>query len=296
MRLDESDPDSDPPRDVPGSPPSDPSDEGLQPNPTVSVAWPMPFVDERTPDEEPPVVELWRAVGDVTPWGTMLMLFAWALVFALTAWRQELGVADALVMRGANAAPGGVVDALWRSLASTFLHASMSHVFFNALTLLVLGQAAERVFARGGFPFVAALGGSLASFGSLAWRTHAAPGAPGIAIGGSGLVFALGGALLVAAVRLRRYLAVGRARAFAAVIMLLVLPGLASGFERFGTDNAAHTAGILAGFVLGACIPLRAALGGPPRSITTEVLGVLAGLALLLTLLLVLRGHGVALG
>ncbi len=293
MRLDESAPDSDPPRDVPGSSLSDPSDNRPRLNPTVSVAWPMPFVDDRTPDEEPPAVELWRAVGDVTPWGTMLMLFAWALVFALTAWRQELGFADALVVRGANTAPGGVVDALWRSLASTFLHASVSHVLFNALTLLVLGQATERVFARGGFLVVAMFGGSLASFGSLAWRTHVAPSAPGIAIGGSGMVFALGGALLVAAVRLRRYLAVGRARAFAAVIMLLVLPGLASGFERFGTDNAAHTAGLLAGFALGACVPLRTALGGPPRSIATDVLGGLASLALLLTFLLVLRGQGV---
>lgn len=293
--MDEPDDEFEPPRDEPEPKPAGEGDAGTRAQPNMSVAWPLPFVDEQEIDEEPPVVELWRAVGDVTPWGTMLLLLAWAIVFALTTWRQELTVVDALVLRGANSAPSGVADALWRSLASTFLHASASHVFFNAITLLVLGQAAERVFARGGFSVIAAFGGALASFGSLAWRSHIAPGAPGIGIGGSGLVFALGGALLVVAVRLRRHLAVGRARAFAAVILMLTMPGLASGFERFGTDNAAHAAGLLAGFVLGACVPLRGALGGPARSRATDVLGGLASVALLLTFLLVLRGHGVAL-
>lgn len=276
--------------------PAGPTESSASP---VTVAWPLPFVpDETPPDEpppdEPPPLELWRAVGDLTPWGTMLLLLGWGVVFALTTARQELDDSAWLVARGANVPSAGVLESAWRSLASTFLHGSASHAFFNAVTLLVLGQAAERIFAPGGFALIAVLGGACASFGSLAWRVHVAPDSPGLSIGGSGLVFALGGALLVVAVRLRRRLAVGRARAFFAVILLLTMPGLSAGFQRFGTDNAAHATGLVAGFVLGAVLPLRPALGGAPRSRATALLGALAGVALLVTFALVVRGHGVA--
>jgi rhomboid protease GluP len=249
----------------------------------------LPGALSHEPEEAPPV-ELWSAVGNVTPWGTMLLLLAWAVVFALTAARGELGDTAALTARGANTLPLGAWDAAWRWLASTFLHESPSHVFFNALSLLVFGQAVERIYARGGFALVGTVGGAAASAGSLLWRLQRGAGDVGMSIGGSGLVFALGGALLVAAVRLRRHLAVGRARALGAVILLLTLPGFSAGFQRHATDNAAHGAGLLAGMLLGAVVPLRAELGGPPRSRATAVLGALAAAALFASFVLVLKG------
>jgi rhomboid protease GluP len=236
-------------------------------------------VSELADPAEPPPLELWNAVGNVTPWGTMLLLLSWAVVFALQAMRHELGDATSMLERGANATPHGVLDGAWRALASTFLHESPGHVFFNAVTLLVLGQASERIFARGGFPLLVALGGASASLASLAWRMQRGGGA-GMSIGGSGVVFALGGALLAVAFRLRHRLAVGRARALGAVVLWLTLPGLAAGFQRHGTDNAAHAAGLLAGALLGAIVPVREPLGGPQRSAATLVLGILATFAL----------------
>jgi membrane associated rhomboid family serine protease len=237
---------------------------------------------------EPPPVELWNAVGDVVPWGTMLVLLAWGTVFAAQAAQQEVGVTAALVARGANVVPHGVRDAAWRLLASTFLHESPSHVFFNAVTLLVLGQAVERIFARGGFPLLYVLGGAVASLGSLAWRVHRDAAGAGLSIGGSGVVFALGGALFAAAFRLRHHLAVGRARALGAVVLLLTLPSFSAGFQRHGTDNAAHAAGLLAGIVVGALAPLRERLGGPRRSGVVMALGVLSAIAMVATLVRVL--------
>src|SRR5260370_18125286 len=117
-----------------------------------------------------------------------------------------------MAARGGNMGPHGALDAAWRALASTFLHESPAHVFFNAVTLLVLGQATERIFARGGFALLAALGGAAASFGSLWWRLHHAGGDhAGMSIGGSGLGFALGGALIAAAYPLRHALPVAPA-------------------------------------------------------------------------------------
>src|SRR5260370_39498452 len=122
-----------------------------------------------------------------------------------------------MAARGGNMGPHGALDAAWRALASTFLHESPAHVFFNAVTLYVLGQATERIFARGGFALLAALGGASASFGSLWGRLHHAGGDhAGMSIGGSGLGFALGRALLAAADRMRPAPAVGRPRPLAA--------------------------------------------------------------------------------
>jgi rhomboid protease GluP len=260
----------------------------------VSVQDPPPFepgdlepaVAEFAP--EPPPLELWNAVGDVTPWGTLLLLLSWAVVFALMAARHELGEPVSMLARGANAPPHGVLDAAWRALASTFIHESPPHVFFNAITLLVLGQACERIFAPGGFPLLCAMGGSAASLGSLAWRLHRGAGAESMSVGGSGIVFALGGALLAVAFRLRHRLAVGRARALGAVVLWLTLPALTAGFQVHGTDNAAHASGVVAGATLGLLVPVRPPLGGPRRSPVTLVLGVLAALALAATLARVL--------
>jgi rhomboid protease GluP len=237
---------------------------------------------------EPPPLELWNAVGDVTPWGTVLLLLAWAVVFTLMAVRHELGEPISMLARGANAAPHGVLDGAWRALASTFLHESPAHVFFNAITLLVFGQACERIFAPGGFPVLCVLGGGTASLASLAWRLNRGAGPESMSVGGSGIVFALGGALLAVAFRLRHRLAVGRARALGAVVLWLVLPALAAGFQGHGTDNTAHAAGLVAGALLGLGVPVRAPLGGPARSPATLAAGTVAMLALLATLVRVL--------
>ena len=109
-------------------------------------------VDYVPPDpDEPPPVELWRAVGDVQPWGTLLVLFPCAAMFLLLAARQALGDDDSLLAWGANATRLVPLESAWRLLASTFLHAGPAHLFFNATTLIIFGPAVERVFTRWGF-------------------------------------------------------------------------------------------------------------------------------------------------
>jgi rhomboid protease GluP len=230
--------------------------------------------------DEPPPAELWRMTQGVLPWGTLLVLLAWGTAFAWLAANGEIGDAAAVAARGANLPQTDARDAAWRLLASTFLHAGPSHVFFNALTMLVFGPAVERVYSRWGFWILYAFGGAIASLGSLLWRLHAHGAGSAGSIGASGAIFALGGALLAAAYRLRHLLAVGRARAFAAVILLLAMPALAAGFERQATDNAAHATGLLAGLALGAAVPLDPRVGGPRPGTFVRVLGALAALAL----------------
>ena len=121
----------------------------------------------REPDETPPV-DLWSAVGDIQPWVTVVIVLAWALVFMVLAIRHEIRDTSALLAWGANAIGLGRLDSAWRLLASTFVHAGAAHVFFNAISMLVLGPAVERIFTGWGFCLLYAAGGAGASFASLA--------------------------------------------------------------------------------------------------------------------------------
>ena len=228
---------------------------------------------------EPPPVELSSTVGDLLPWGTVALVLSWGIVFALMTIAHEVGDHAAYVLRGASLpgppTPGTGVGLL----ASTFLHSGYRHLLFNGLAMLVFGQAAERVFSRWSFWITFAWGGAVASLTSLAWRTWRETGSH-ISIGASGAIFALAGALLAAAWRLRSRLAVGRARALAAAILFFAAPSIVQGFHDLGTDNAAHVGGVVAGLALGAILPLSPRLDGGRAGSVTRLAAMLGGLAL----------------
>ncbi|MCC6350035.1 MAG: rhomboid family intramembrane serine protease [Candidatus Eisenbacteria bacterium] len=239
------------------------------------------------PNEERPV-DLWSAVGGVRPWGTLLLLLSWGVMFLLVGARGALADPRGLLAWGANATMLPWRENAWRLLASTFLHAGAAHVFFNSISLLVVGPAVERIFTRTRFWSVYALGGAVASFASLLWRDTR--GGASLSVGGSGAIFALGGALLVATVRLRARLAPTRARALTAALLFLLAPGFAAGYAKPGTDNVAHAAGLACGALLGVLLPLDPRLGGRPPGTTTRVAAVVSLLALLTSLALGLAG------
>ena len=122
--------------------------------------------------DEPRPFELWSAVGDVRPWGTLIVLLAWGVMFLLEGRGGAFDNAGAMAAWGANATGLDAWASAWRLLASTFLHAGVAHVFFNATSLLVVAPAVERLFTRWGFWVVYAAGGAVASLASLAWRTY----------------------------------------------------------------------------------------------------------------------------
>ncbi len=244
-------------------------------------AWP------EEPEETPPL-DLWATVGDVRPWGTLIVLASWSAMFALAGAVGAFSTPEGLFDLGANRTGIHGLEAWWRLLASTFLHGGVAHVFFNALSLVVLGPAVERIFTRHRFWIVYTLGAIAASAGSLAWR-EARDGAS-LSVGGSGALFALGGAVLVAIVRLRKQLAPTRARALAAAVLFLTAPGFASGYAQPGTDNAAHAAGLASGLALGALLPLDPRLGGRSVGRLGKVAAAACVLALAASLARAVRG------
>lgn len=87
----------------------------------------------------------------------------------------------------------GVLDEYWRLVTSGFLHASFWHIALNMVFLWFIGRSLEP--AIGSARFVAAYGASLlcGSFGVLLLEPHSA------ALGASGAIFGLLGALIVEA-------------------------------------------------------------------------------------------------
>jgi membrane associated rhomboid family serine protease len=237
-----------------GAPP--PADPRLAPPADPTLA-PPGWEPDFSPDpDEPSRVELWSAVGDVPPWGSVLVLLACGLVFAGQAARGEVGEASALIAWGASVKGMTGLDAAWRLLASTFIHGGGMHLLMNSISLLMFGAAVEAIYARPSFWMIYAGGGAAASAASLMVR-NAREGGASLSVGASGAIFALAGALLVAAWRLRGRLAPGRARALAAALLFLVVQSLAGGAIKHTTDNTAHAAGLIAGALIGLLVPLN---------------------------------------
>ena len=72
-------------------------------------------------------------------------------------------------------------------------------------------------------------------------------------------------------------------------MLFLVGTAFSNGVSDMGTDSVAHAAGIAAGAMLGAAVPLSARLGGRRRA-WVLVLGAIAALALAVTFARVLWG------
>lgn len=238
--------------------------------------------------EEPKPLDLWAQVGDVLPWGTMLLLLSWASMYLALGIHGALTESEAMFAWGASATMLPLGPTAWRALASTFLHAGAAHLFFNAVTLLVLGPAVERIFARWGFWIVFVLGGFVASFVSVTARDAFTSG-QSLSVGGSGALFALGGSLLVVIWRLRHRLPVARSRALTASLLYLIAPGFAAGWTHPGTDNFAHAGGLLAGLVLGAILPTDARLEGRGPGTALKAIAFVCVLALAASLVMAVR-------
>ena len=238
--------------------------------------------DEFEPEDEPSV-DLWSAVGQDRPWVTASLLLSWCALFAAMGLARELGDVASDLRWGALPSGHDGCIAPWRWLAYTGIHGNIVHLVSNGFTMVILGPAVERIFTRAHLALLFASGAIAGAWGTLMWQGYAHPERSIVSIGASGAVFALGGALLAAAWRLRHRLAPSRARALAASILWLVVPGIAIGFSKPEIGSAAHVGGFAGGLAAGLVLGLDPRLGVRPPARATRILGVLAGVALAAT-------------
>jgi membrane associated rhomboid family serine protease len=148
-----------------------------------------------------------------------------------------------LFINGAQWLPAIEAGEWWRVFTSMFLHADITHILFNMWALYLFGPALERRFGSSSFAalYVAAgLGG-----GSL----YHAVGRLEPAVGASGAIFGLFGALIAATYR-QRHTAAGRAVFNQLALLLFINLSLPFLIPRIAWE--AHVGGLVAGLAIAA--------------------------------------------
>ncbi|HUW69432.1 MAG TPA: rhomboid family intramembrane serine protease [bacterium] len=192
---------------------------------------------------------------------TLVLIGINVLVFALTSVFQQLYFYLALI-------PGAVVQLgwIWQPFTYMFVHANMSHIFFNMLGLFFFGTAVERSLGTREFLFFYLLTGTMAGLFSLG----------AFALGGAWNVQLVGASGAVYAVLLAFAVINPRARIFIWGIIPVQAPLLVAGYtvlelwsEIFGMGgNVAHLTH-LAGFAFAALyFPVRHGVNPIRRVIT----------------------------
>lgn len=129
---------------------------------------------------------------------------------------------------------------IWRLITCAFLHVGLIHLIVNMYSLMVLGTQVETFIGKWKFLFIylmSALGSSL--FSLVFSDTNI------VAVGASGAIFGLMGALLYFGYHYRLYLR----DALRNQIIPIIFLNLLIGFLASGIDNAAHIGGLIAGYL-----------------------------------------------
>jgi membrane associated rhomboid family serine protease len=158
----------------------------------------------------------------------------------------------------------------WRLLTSGFLHLSITHIGLNMLALYFVGLPLERVVGRWRFLAIyllSLLGGSV--------TVMLFADSTGGAVGASGAIFGLMGALVAVFLRFRYDLR---------QLMIVVVINLAITFVIPGISWQAHVGGLIVGGIAGAAMVYP-----PPKTRLAWQIGVCVGLLAVLAVLLVIR-------
>lgn len=136
----------------------------------------------------------------------------------------------------------------WRFITPIFLHADLEHLVMNCLSLFVFGRIVEGIYGHKKFAFIYFIAGMMGSLVSFMFS-------PRSAVGASGAIFGLMGALLYFSVEsptlFKRYFGNG--------IIIMVLVNLVYGFIRPGIDNYGHIGGLVGGFLASGIVKIRKA-------------------------------------
>lgn len=146
----------------------------------------------------------------------------------------------------------------YRLITSMFMHADWSHLLNNMFVMLFLGATLERALGRLKYLFIYFGAGILAGITSISynmWRENSIFDARNsvMAIGASGAIFGLVGALLYIVVINRGRLEEISTRQ----IIIFIILSLYGGIANVQIDQAAHIGGFLSGIILALIIYRR---------------------------------------
>ena len=128
---------------------------------------------------------------------------------------------------------------VWRLLSAMFLHGSVEHLFGNGVGLFILGMAAEHAYGKlemAGVYLISGLAGSVLSVVVN----------PGPAVGASGAIFGLLGAMIVFFFKYHDSFHL-RDKRIGNVLLMWAGYSIATAFFIPYVDNAAHVGGLIGG-------------------------------------------------
>jgi len=133
---------------------------------------------------------------------------------------------------------------LYRLITSIFLHSGGMHIVMNMLSLYIVGKMVEKLFSKTAYLSLYFISAFVGTF--LSMYIHIG----GVAVGASGAIFGLFGAL-AGFVFVHKDRLGGQFRAFMKDFGLLLLINLGIGFAFPSIDVSAHVGGLIAGIVGG---------------------------------------------
>jgi membrane associated rhomboid family serine protease len=191
---------------------------------------------------------------------TTLILVAIAAMFGVELLTHALTDLDMLIRLGAIMPIG--YGQYWRFVTGMFLHGSWLHWASNSWALWQLGTLFEHLFGSRRFTLIYFATGICASLAS-SMTGH------GPAVGASGAIFGLLGALLVAIRRSPLYRHQPWTRGLSGQFLFWIVVNLVIGSQVAVIDNTAHIGGLIAGLLLG-FLPHRVP-PPPPSSSVIEI-------------------------
>lgn len=218
-----------------------------------------------------------------TPWVTAFLVVANTVVWIamLAAGAKFLGSSVPVLFEwGANSASAVENGETWRIFTSMFLHGSVFHLLINMAALLSAGLIVERIYGHHLFALIYLASGIVGSALSLSFASQYS-----VAVGASGAVFGVTGALFVAIFQHRHRLPKSFSKHMITSLSFFITYSLVQGFTKGGIDGAGHIGGLLAGVSLACLLPER--LADEQQSGRTVRGGVALALTAVVTLLLV---------
>ena len=133
---------------------------------------------------------------------------------------------------------------LYRLVTSTFIHSSGTHIIMNMLSLYIVGKMVERLFSKTAYLSIYFISAFFGAFASIYMHLD------GVAVGASGAIFGLFGAL-AGFVFVHKDRLGGQFKAFMKDFGIILIINLVIGFAVPNIDISAHVGGLFAGMVGG---------------------------------------------
>ena len=153
---------------------------------------------------------------------------------------------------GANATSAVQEGQAWRLLSSVFLHGNVFHLVINMAALISAGLIVERIYGHRLFGLIYFGSGIVGSALSLHFASQTT-----VAVGASGAIFGVTGALFVAIFQHRKSLPKSFSKQMIASLSFFITYSLVQSFTKDGIDTAAHIGGLVAGSMLAFILPER---------------------------------------